>query len=550
MSALSTRTHQPILVVEDDAILAASIRELLTELDYDVTSVATGRAAERALREHPAAVVLLDIGLPDCNGLDLFETIREIAPRTRVVFMTAHNSLDVVLGATSAGAYDFITKGDDLIHRIGVTVRNALDSLAKDEQVSQLVSSLHHPARSIKLISQSALMDEVIQSIEKVAQSRVNVLITGQSGTGKEIVARSIHESGVRHSHPFVAVNCAGIPDTLLESELFGYERGAFTGANARKIGKFEAAQGGTLFLDEVGEMSLPLQAKLLRVLQDGRYERLGSNQVVQADARILTATNRDLAAMVRQGTFREDLYYRIAVFSIHLPPLVARKGDIPLLVGHFVKAAAVDENKVIQGVTPEVMNLFELHPWPGNVRQLQNVVARAAVVCGSDRIALRDLPDGFVHELQRLKHQESTRQGDARYTDSASYGRNSPERLDESPTYGGGAQQRSADSMAALQLPPQTILQRMRTGTVAERLDYALSLAFPDSEQLPRIEDLELAGIHLAMHRLSDNLKATAERLEIGRATLYRRLNLAKTPRGPTPSTEVPALYFSNDPK
>jgi len=340
-----------------------------------------------------------------------------------------------------------------------------------------------------RLVSRSVQMEEVRQSIDKLAQSKVNVLIHGASGTGKEVVARTIHESGSRAAGPFIAVNCAGIPDTLLESELFGYERGAFTGAVGRKIGKFEAAHHGTLFLDEVGEMSLPLQAKLLRVLQDGRFERLGGNAVVQPDARILTATNRDLQALVRAGLFREDLYYRIAVFTLFVPPLQARNGDIALLAQRFVAQVARDENKPIRHVSPGVLRLFELHDWPGNVRQLQNIIARSVLQCDTDTLSLRDLPHAFVAELQVLR-------------DDAGHG-----------------------SGPAEVLPSAALAERMRSGPPDERLDLALQWCFPTAELLPTAEELEAAGIRLALRRLRSNLQLTAKRLEMSRATLYRRM-------------------------
>jgi DNA-binding NtrC family response regulator len=402
------------------------------------------------------------------------------------------DDLDVVIAATRAGAFDFITKAADLMQRVVVTVRNALDAWDQAEQVAELSGSLLRRDRFAQLVAQSPQMEEVKAAIDKLAPSRVNVLVTGPSGTGKEVVARAIHASGPRANLPFVAVNCAGIPDTLLDSELFGYERGAFTGAVARKIGKFEAATGGTLFLDEIGDMSLNLQVKLLRVLQDGRFERLGGNQVVQAQARILCATNRDLAAMVRQGTFREDLYYRIAVFSLELPPLSARRGDIPLLVEHFLRQAARDEGKDIRGVSPEVMRLFELHSWPGNVRQLQNVLLRAAVVCDTAQVSLRDLPEAFVDEVRALPRP---------------------------------AQDGQAVTPADLLAPP--------TASLTDRLDTALRWAFPDDAGIPTVDDLEAAGVRLALERLHDNMAQAAKQLGISRATLYRRI--ARGGRGET---------------
>ena len=508
-----------VLIVEDDAGIVEVIEELLRSNGYAVESVTTARRAEAVVKAGLNGVILLDLSLPDSEGLDLFERLKTVAPKNRIIIMTAYGDLENVIGATAAGAFDFITKGNDLMERVRVTVRNAFNSIAQEQQVAELANSLMRRDGFARLISQSPQMDVVRDAIDKLSTSKVNVLITGQSGTGKEIVSRTIHDAGPRHLQPFVAVNCAGIPDALLESELFGYERGAFTGAVARKIGKFEAASGGTLLLDEIGEMSLTLQVKLLRVLQDGKFERLGGNTEVQPDVRVITATNRDLPAMVKQGTFREDLFYRIAVFTLELPPLIERKGDISILVEHFVHSAAREEGKDIRGVAPEVMRLFELHPWPGNVRQLQNVVARSAVVCNTEVISLRDLPDSFVAELQQLQSSEA----------QAAAARANEERANQPHAIAG--------------VPPlPAALERLRQGTVPERLDYMLALAFPDTETLPRVDDLEAAGIRLAMHRLGGNLQLTARRLNISRATLYRRLDTAQIHRAPTPSGDEPS--------
>ena len=511
-----------VLIVEDDPGVQEAIEELLRSTGYAVASVPTARKAEAAVREGLLGVILLDLSLPDNANLDLFHRLRAIEPRNRIIVMTAHDNLDVVIGATRAGAFDFITKGTDLIERVRITVRNAFESIAQEEHVAELSSSLLRRDRFARLISVSPQMDEVRASIDKLSHSKVNVLVTGQSGTGKEVVARTIHDVGPRALQPFVAINCAGIPDTLLESELFGYERGAFTGAVARKIGKFEAANNGTLFLDEIGEMSLPLQAKLLRVLQDGKFERLGGNTEIHTDTRIITATNRDLLSMVRQGGFREDLYYRIEVFSILLPPLSDRKTDIPLLVDHFVHQAARDESKEIRGVAPEVMRLFDLHPWPGNVRQLQNVVARAAVVCNTDVISLRDLPEAFVQELQEM-HTAEVQAAGLKIVE-----------------------ERAVATAAAAELlgVHSSSVTRLQSGSVAERLDQALHLAFPSADTLPSVEELESAGIRLAMHRLGNNMQLTARRLHISRATLYRRLDAvqhadARPPSGLTVDLE-----------
>ncbi len=500
-----------VLIVEDDRDVSSLIEKLLTREGHRCVKVQSAYEAQVAVRAMPPGVVLLDLSLPDSQDLELLRKLLTIEPRHRVIIMTAYDNLDIVIGATQAGAFDFITKGPDLTERVRVTVRNAFAAIAQEVHVTHLATSLARRDRYSALISHSSAMEPVRAAIDRLSHSRVNVLISGQSGTGKEVVARTIHDSGPRAQGPFVAINCAGIPDTLLESELFGYERGAFTGAQNRKIGKFEAASGGTLFLDEIGEMSLPLQAKLLRVLQDGRFERLGGNTLVQTDSRIIAATNRELLGMVRGGTFREDLFYRLAVFTLTLPPLQERKGDIPLLVEHFVKQSAREESKAIKGVTPEVMRLFESHPWPGNVRQLQNIIARSALQCDTETIALRDLPASFVQELLPL----------APTADASGH---TPRHLETVP----------APTAAALH--DHDVSAQLRQGSLADRLNAALEFAFPSKDLLPTVEDLERAGIRLAMRRLEHNMQLTALRLNISRATLYRRMdqNETGTPRRP----------------
>lgn len=555
-----------VLIVEDDPDVSALIERLLRREGYTCTQAVTAQEGQVAAQMLDPGVILLDLSLPDSHqDLDLLRWFKRDEPRHRVIIMTAHDNLDLVVGATQAGAFDFITKGPDLSERVRVTVRNAFAAIQQEEHVNQLSTSLVRRDRFSALISHSSVMEPVRAAIDRLSHSRVNVLVMGQSGTGKEVVARTIHDSGLRAQGPFVAINCAGIPDTLLESELFGYERGAFTGAQNRKIGKFELASGGTLFLDEIGEMSLPLQAKLLRVLQDGRFERLGGNTLVQTDTRILAATNRDLLAMVRQGLFREDLFYRLAVFTLVLPQLSERKGDIPPLVHHFVQHAGREERKKLSGVTPEVMRLFESHPWPGNVRQLQNVIARSALQCDTDVIALRDLPTDFVqdllvspsHGLQapvslHLAGRNQTRNQGGETTHDPVLphlhvrmphlepgglrGTSHPVAPHLAPAHHGTAQEGSAllhanafSSPSPLHLTPRSeAISRFRDPSPAVRLDAALDMAFPTADILPTVEELEAAGIRLAMRRLDNNVQLTARRLHISRATLYRRLDLA----------------------
>lgn len=523
-----------VLIVEDDPVISTRIARELRDTGYSIEEVDTALQAEQIVRTRPPGVVLLDLSLPDSHDLSLFHKIRAISPRSRVVIMTAMDADEVVIEATSGAAYEFISKSSDVMRRVPVTVRNAMVALDQEDHLLQL-STLVQRNRFSRLITRAPQMNEVKAAIDKLAMSRVNVLVTGPSGTGKEVVARTIHETGPRNLQPFIAVNCAGIPDTLLESELFGYERGAFTGAVARKLGRFEAAQGGTLFLDEIGEMSLALQAKLLRVLQDGRFQRLGGNQELQADARIICATNRDLPAMVKAGTFREDLYYRIGVFPLSLPALAARKGDIPLLVEHFLRLYGREESKDLQGVSPEVMRLFERHTWPGNVRQLQNVLARAAVVCVGDTISVRDLPTPFMNELMELSretpvHDATPPRGlpaltlHADGTPPPQPSRLAPSLAEVATASASAPAAAAASAPLRSQLSAEAWSNRLAGASADERLDAALELAFPTADTLPTVADLEAAGVRLGLKRLDNNMLLTAKRLGVSRATLYRR--------------------------
>jgi len=477
------RPSRAVLVIDDNQDLLESMSDVLESQGYDVSQGASAGEAIEAVRDGHYGVILLDLHLPDASGLAIFEQLKGLQPDNRVIVMTGDASLQHVVAATRAGAFDFIVKSDDFVERVRISTRNAFEALDRDHQIASLTATGRRQAFP-NLIAGSPEMEQVLGDIEKLGPSKVSVLVQGESGTGKEVAARAIHGAGQRSEGPFIAVNCAGIPDTLLESELFGYERGAFTGAVGRKIGRFEMADKGTIFLDEIGEMSLPLQAKLLRVLQDGTFDRLGGTNPVNVDVRVLSATNRDLTQMVAQGEFREDLYYRLAVFTLSLPPLRSRKTDIAPLARHFLKSACREEGKPEFSLSPEVLQLFRAHSWPGNVRQLQNVVKRTVVVSTGPVVTIHDLPEAFTQGLSETLdgEQEELRGGD----------------------WG--------------QLGPSL--------TTGQRLDMVLERAFPDADLLPTMEDLEAAGIRLAMKRLDGNRKRTAERLMISRATLYRRLD------------------------
>jgi DNA-binding NtrC family response regulator len=384
-----------LLVVDDSEDVAALIEAHFSALGYYVDTVGSGRTALEYLGHGFEGVVLLDFKLPDVEGFVLLEQILDTVQDCKVIMITAHGDIGMAMEAVnSKGAFYVHSKAEESFKdRLAATVVRAFEALALERTVKTLQGQMESQYSFSSIVTQSRQMQVIFRMLEKVVESKIAVLIQGESGTGKELIARAIHYNGPRHKEPFVAINCAGIPDTLLESELFGYEKGAFTGAYSRKTGKFEAAHRGTLFLDEIGEMNLPLQAKILRILQEKSFERLGGNESVEVDVRIISATNRDLEKDVRDGRFREDLYYRLAVFPIVVPPLRDRREDIPILAQHFTLKFAAEENKPILGLSQRALDRLSAFDFPGNVRQLENAISHAVVVCNSAYLDVNDLP-------------------------------------------------------------------------------------------------------------------------------------------------------------
>ncbi len=381
-----------VLVVDDDANIRTSVRKVLERegLLVSVTDSATG--ALEVLREHEVAVIVTDFMMPKMSGMDLLKSVRELSPGTEVILITAHGTIQLAVAAMKEGAYDFVVKPFKR-HDILRPVTRALEKRRLVEENLRLRAELETTRGKRNIIGQSLGIRETLELVEQVAPSTANVLITGESGTGKELIARAVHTQSLRASAPFVAINCAAIPETLLESELFGYEKGAFTGASQRREGRFERADKGTLFLDEIGDLPMHVQVKLLRVLQEGEIERLGGSQTIPVDCRIIAATNKDLAEEVKEGRFREDLYYRLNVIHVPLPPLRDRRDDVPLLVHHFLDAYSRKNRKAISAVAPDAMELLQGYAWPGNVRELENVMERAVVLCRGDVIEVQQLP-------------------------------------------------------------------------------------------------------------------------------------------------------------
>jgi DNA-binding NtrC family response regulator len=386
-----TRGLRPvILVVDDEPGLRESFHLILDE-DYDVIDVPDGTAALDVVRSSQVDLVLLDIRLPGMDGIEVLERIKAIDEGVEVVLVTAVRTVRTAVAAMKLGAFDYLTKPfeeDELLS----LVRRALDRRSLEREVVYLRSELER-RHDAEIVGQHADMQRLYRLVTQVARTTTTVLITGESGTGKELIARAIHRQGPRRDKPFVAVNPAAIAETLMESELFGHEKGAFTGAFQRKLGKFELAQGGSLFLDEIATLKPELQAKLLRVLQEREIERVGGAQAIKIDVRIIAATNADVPAAVAAGSFREDLYYRLNVVHLTVPPLRERVGDIPLLVAHFIRRYNHEFGKRIQGLSPQALEALSAYRWPGNVRELQNVIERSIVLVDGPLIGVDDLP-------------------------------------------------------------------------------------------------------------------------------------------------------------
>jgi two-component system, NtrC family, response regulator HydG len=380
-----------ILLIDDDPEMVSLLQSHLERDGWEVTAATSGLAIADVLAQKDFAVVLTDLVMPGVDGLALLREVQRIQPCARVVIMTAFGSLESAIEAMRRGAYDYLTKPFKL-PELTIAVRRALDDKRLRDENRRLRDEVSRQHRPDRLLGVSKAMEAVRAQIGDVAGSEATVLLLGESGTGKELVARAIHWNSARRNGPFVAVNCAAIPETLLESELFGHEKGAFTGATQRRRGLFAEADGGTLFLDEIADMPLALQAKLLRVLQDRTVRLVGGREEIRVDIRVVSATNRDLASLLREGKFREDLYYRLAVIPIRIPSLRERPEDIPVLAKHFLDRAAAGLGKHFEGVSEEAMQWLIDHRWPGNVRELENVVERAATLARGSLIALADL--------------------------------------------------------------------------------------------------------------------------------------------------------------
>jgi len=391
-----------ILIADDHDAVREGMAIALSRLGHEVLAVKGGAEAIAAYRKKPADVVVTDLRMVPVDGIEVVRRLREQDPDATVLVVSAHGTIAIAVEAMREGAIDFIEKPfspEVLRARVEKAVQIARErkgasaARARVEALEEDLSREHDPHG---LVGRSEPMRRVLDQVRKVAATGATVLVLGESGTGKELVARAVHDASPRRDQPFVSISCAAIPETLLESELFGHEKGAFTGAIRRKLGRFELANGGTLFLDEVGEIPAPVQVKLLRVLQERQFERVGGEETVEVDVRVVSATNRDLAQMVRDGRFREDLFYRLNVVPLALPPLRDRPGDVEAIAAHFVARQAPRMGRAVKGISPEALELLRRHRWPGNVRELENVIEQALVFAEGELVSPDDLPEGL----------------------------------------------------------------------------------------------------------------------------------------------------------
>ena len=480
-----------ILIADDDAVQRRLVENMVQKCGYEPLVVDSGDAAVALLTAPDAQTidaVVLDLVMPGLDGLGVLAKIREAGLNVPVIVQTAHGGIDNVVSAMRAGAQDFVVKPVGF-ERLQVSLRNALNTSALKGELQRIRHSREVRLTFADIITRSEAMAGVLRTAQKAASSTIPVLIEGESGVGKELFARAIHGSGDRKSKPFVAVNCGAIPDNLVESILFGHEKGAFTGATERHMGKFVEANGGTLFLDEVGELPLAAQVKLLRALQEGSVEAVGGRKPVKVDVRIISATNRKLLDLVKHGAFREDLFYRLHVLPLTIPPLRTRREDIPHLLRHFLARFCAEENRNITGISGEAMAHLSQLDWPGNIRQLENTVYRAVVMSEGDQLGLADFPQAAVHVVSEGAHHG--------------------EPLVVGPSTAPAMVSGNEIPIAPLASPG------------------SLAMLTSAGEVRP-LEEMENEIIRFAISHYRGQMSEVARRLKIGRSTLYRKLDEA----------------------
>ena len=483
-----------VLIVDDDPVQRRLLDNMVCKFGYDAVVAESGDAAATLLTGTEAEsfdCVVLDLVMPDLDGLGVLARLRQAGSNVPVIVQTAHGGIDNVVSAMRAGAVDFVVKPVGA-ERLQVSLRNAIDKGALEDELARIKRSRSGTLTFKDIITGSAAMQSVLRTAEKAAASTIPVLIEGESGVGKELIARAIHGTGERRAKPFVAVNCGAIPDNLVESILFGHEKGAFTGATERHTGKFVEASGGTLFLDEVGELPPAAQVKLLRAVQEGEVEPVGAKKPVKVDVRLISATNRNLIADVKSGRFREDLFYRLHVFPISVPPLRERSEDIPDLVRHFLARISAEEGKRIRQIGGDALALLRSCRWPGNVRQLENAIFRAVVLADGDSIGVAEFPQIAAQVAATPASQPAA----------------------------------IADPVPAMLEVPPLLEIGPATAPDAAASQTAGQLALTDGQgEVRPLEDIESDAIRFAIAHYRGQMSEVARRLRIGRSTLYRKL-------------------------
>jgi len=450
-----------ILVVDDEEEFLECVKDILLKWGFEVDTALTGYEGLQRMSLYHYDLVLLDIIMPLINGLETLKRIRKLDRNIPVIVLTADGRIDTAVQAMKSGAYDYATKPVDW-NKLKIVVKNAMTVRSLRKEVSKLQDQLRSKYEHANIIGSGQKMKEVYQTLDRIIDSDVTVVVRGESGTGKELLARAIHFNGHKKNYAFVAVNCAAIPESLLESELFGHEKGSFTGAVAKRMGKFEQAHKGTIFLDEIGEMSKATQAKILRVLQERKFERIGGTSTIEVDVRVISATNKNLEEEVKKGNFREDLYYRISVYPINLPPLRERKEDIPQLVAYFLDKFNKKMKRKVKSISDRALEHLMNYVWPGNVRELENVLERSMLNCSNEMLLPEHLPITVTsHEINSL-----------------------------------------SDSF---------------------HIDFEKAIAL--AKDVPAWDDVEKEVCRLALKLTNRNISEAAVRLGIGRTTLYRKL-------------------------
>jgi DNA-binding NtrC family response regulator len=493
-----------VLIVDDDPVARRLVENMVSRSGYEPVTAEGGDLALAILTSGKTRIdcVILDLVMPDLDGLGVLARMREAGLDVPVIVQTAHGGIDNVVSAMRAGAVDFVVKPVGA-ERLQVSLRNALATRALEGELNRIKRSRSGTLTFRDIVTHSARMLSVLRTAEKAAASSIAVLIEGESGVGKELIARAIHGAGERRARPFVAVNCGAIPENLVESVLFGHEKGAFTGAVERHVGKFVEAAGGTLFLDEIGELPLAAQVKLLRAVQDGEIDAVGAKKSVKVDVRIISATNRELLADVRAGRFREDLFYRLCVFPIAVPPLRDRAEDIPHLIRHFLLRFAAEEGKRVRSVSAPALAMLMGFGWPGNVRQLENAIYRAVVLVEADEIGVNEFPQiaalsAGAGETPLVPHQDS-------------------------------------DSSPATTAPTQPLLLDIGAPIASHTGVPGATFSLLDAagDVLP-LEAIEAAAIRFAITHYRGQMSEVARKLHIGRSTLYRKIESLGLAAGP----------------